>query len=267
MLNGIIDKIVFVSVIQGQFLLGYFNSIGSLDFLGSGNGLSHISNLITDLRNNINFIPGDDMVSTSGSQSSTQAFNLRMFLENVLSRIDNATVHAIARHSKNNNVSQCIGQVIKVSFLLPPSLSTCDRAMIRTFIYLQSNIQVQHIINQTSALQQIRRVMASVKNLEELTRNITTDLAGFRPLQQCIDTIVYRNTCGRCTAIRPPLCQNVCAAIASACYSPFNDVLSGELGQLWEVFRSIINITTDAIADLNANKGLLNRTTIVSMKN
>lgn len=133
--------------------------------------------------------------------------------------------------------------------------------------YLQSNVQVQHIINQTAALQQIRRVMATVKNLEELTRNITTDLAGFRPLQQCIDTTVHLNTCGRCAAIRPPFCQNVCVAIASACYSPFNDVLFGELGQLWEVFRRIINITRDAIADLNANKGLLNRTAIVSIEN
>lgn len=91
------------------------------------------------------------------------------------------------------------------------------------------------------------------------------DLGGFRPLQQCIDTVVRINTCGRCTDVRPPLCENVCAAIATACYSPFNDALFSQLNQLWDVTRMLVNTTQFSIVELNANKRLvINETLNVS---
>ena len=117
---------------------------------------------------------------------------------------------------------------------------------------------------QAAALQQIRRVMASIDNLREFISNFTDNLAGFRPLQQCIDAVVRLNTCGRCVAVRPPFCQNVCAAIARACYSPFNNALEDQLEVLWEVVRRILDAATDAIGDLNANRGIFNLTEIVS---
>lgn len=106
--------------------------------------------------------------------------------------------------------------------------------------------------------------MASVANLRLLVYNLTENLAGFIPLQQCIDTMVRLNTCGRCTAIRPHFCRNICEAIAHACYSPFNDALSGQLDQLWEVVREVVNATSDAISVLTANKELVNKTAVVS---
>lgn len=129
---------------------------------------------------------------------------------------------------------------------------------------MQSHVELKKMGVQIAALEQTQRVMASIDNLRNFIRNFTTTLVGFRPLQQCVDTVVQLNTCGRCVAVRPPFCENVCAAIASACYSPFNDVLSVQLEQMWDSVRQIIEAAAEAIADLNANKGLFNVTDIVS---
>ena len=122
---------------------------------------------------------------------------------------------------------------------------------------MQGRIAQQKMEAQAEALQQIRRVLASIENLRSFLRNFTEDLAGFRPLQQCIDRIVDLNTCGRCVAVRQPFCRNVCAAIARACYSPFNDALEDQMEVLWEVVRRILDSATDAIEDLNENRGFL----------
>ena len=116
---------------------------------------------------------------------------------------------------------------------------------------------------QAAALQEIRRVMASFDVLRQFIANLTNDLAGFRPLQQCVETVVLLNTCGRCEAVRPPFCENVCEAIASACYSPFNDAMTDQLEQLWEVTEGIIEAAVTAIRELNINRGFFNRTEIV----
>ena len=120
---------------------------------------------------------------------------------------------------------------------------------------------------QARAIQQIRRVTASIERLRAFIRNFTNDLAGFRPLRECVNTLVRRNTCGRCVAQRPRFCRNVCRAIASACYSPFNEALENQLEVLWEVVRRILDAATDSLDDLNENRGILrvDRLTLVSV--
>lgn len=132
---------------------------------------------------------------------------------------------------------------------------------------MQGNIEQRRMEAQAAAIQQIRRVLASVERLRAFIRNFTNDLAGFRPLQECVDSVVRLNTCGRCVATRPPFCRNVCRAIATACYSPFNTALRGQLEDLWEVVRRILDVATDALGELNVNKGFLrvNVATIVSI--
>ena len=120
--------------------------------------------------------------------------------------------------------------------------------------------------DQAVALEQIGRISATLAELQNLVRNLTENVTGFRPLQQCIDVVVRLNTCGRCVAVRPPFCENVCEAIASACYSPFNDALKDQLSQLWGVANGIVNITKTEISLLNNQRGLLNVTAIVSVK-
>ena len=122
---------------------------------------------------------------------------------------------------------------------------------------MQAHVENQKMEAQAEALQQIRRVLAAIENLQSFLRNFTEDLAGYRPLQQCINRIVELDTCGRCVATRPLFCQNVCRAVARACYSPFNDALGDQLEILWEVIRRIIDVATDAIGDLNSNRGIL----------
>lgn len=126
---------------------------------------------------------------------------------------------------------------------------------------MQSHV---HMGTQGEALQQIRRVLASAEYLRSFVQNLTNDLAGFRPLQQCIDTLVQLNTCGRCVALRLPFCQNVCTAIARTCYSPFNDALRDQLEQLWEVVRRILDVVTDTVSDIKVNRQQLNRRVLVS---
>ena len=120
---------------------------------------------------------------------------------------------------------------------------------------MQGHIAQQKMEIQAEALQQIRRVLASIENLCLFLSNFTDNLAGFHPLRQCFDRIVELNTCGRCLAVRQPFCRNVCWAVARACYSPFNDALEDQLEVLWEVVRRILDRATDAIEDLNENKG------------
>ena len=129
---------------------------------------------------------------------------------------------------------------------------------------MQNQVQQLKLNVQAGSLQQIRRVVTSFDNITDFVRNFTENLAGFRPLQQCIETVVRLNTCGRCVAVRPPFCENVCEAIATACYSPFNDALEDQFEQLWETVRGIINAANNATLDLNINKGLLNVTTMVN---
>ena len=124
-------------------------------------------------------------------------------------------------------------------------------------ITLQNRISAQKMQAQAEALQQIRRVVASIESLRSFIRNFTNDLAGFRPLQQCVDRMVELNICGRCVAVRPTFCRNVCLAVARACYSPFNDALEDQLEVLWEVVRRILQSATEAIEDLNENSGFL----------
>ena len=120
---------------------------------------------------------------------------------------------------------------------------------------------------QVKSLEQIRRVVASIDDLRNFIRNFIVTLGGFQPLQQCVKTIVQRNICGRCEAVRPLFCENVCAAIANACYSPFNDALSRQLNQLWDAVRQLLKVAETSIVDLNANKKLIDTTVIVSAAN
>ena len=89
--------------------------------------------------------------------------------------------------------------------------------------------------------------MKLINRLEQLLNNITSRLAGFRPLNVCVRTLVQLNTCGRCVSPRPPFCRNVCGALARACYSPFEDAMSNELESLWVFVRKVVDVVDDTL--------------------
>ena len=135
-------------------------------------------------------------------------------------------------------------------------------------LQFQMQVQERNMAIQAEGLQQIRRVVASVDVLRDFVRDLAENLTGFVPLQQCVDTIVQLNTCGRCEAVLPPFCENVCDAIARACYSPFYNALNRVDGlgleQLWEVVQGILTAASEAVTELNASRGILNITAVVS---
>ena len=120
---------------------------------------------------------------------------------------------------------------------------------------------------QSQGIQEVRRLMSTFDILQIFVRdNITQDLIGFRPLQQCVDALVSIDTCGRCVATRPQLCENVCDAVARACYSPFNDALSAgrQMERLWNIVKNAIDRTSMVLTMLEKTKGFFNGTSVVS---
>ena len=120
---------------------------------------------------------------------------------------------------------------------------------------------------QAQAFEQILRVRTTMVAFQSFVQDFTANLGGFRPLQQCIDTVVSLNTCGRCTAVRPPFCTNVCGAIARACYSAFNDALTAQLVQLWDTMKGTLVEAQKALLTLKENKSFFNGTSVVSVIN
>ena len=106
-----------------DFLPRYLESVGNLNFLGAQHGLSHIRAFISDLRDHIDFVPGDDQIASS---INSNAFNVTNYVARVLSGIENATVVAITGHNRNNNVTQCIRRVFKVRALIHQLRSSSD---------------------------------------------------------------------------------------------------------------------------------------------
>lgn len=116
--------------INGDFLTGYFRSIGKLDFVGGANGV--VEKFLSDLRKIIDFPSNDDLQTKNGS-------NIQQFLDQFLMYIENAAVQTLTGQTNQNNVSQCIRQVIEVNDFVacsPPSLSLLSHQ-----IYICSSLQ------------------------------------------------------------------------------------------------------------------------------
>ena len=141
--------IIFFAVLEGDFLTAYFASFGNLNrLLRGGNGL--LNGLLGNLRNRIDFTPGDDeddemptlvvatasatatatgggAVANAGARASAGGngngrFSVRGLLGSVVSRVASATVSQYAGQG-NATTALCIRQVINVRFLIAYSLS------------------------------------------------------------------------------------------------------------------------------------------------
>ena len=110
---------------EGEFLTGYFASIGDIGFLRRSNRL--IREFIADLRNHIDFQPGDDdddrddddFLSRARDRGNIDKFDVRRFLGNVVLDIEDAAVEEFAGQlNESDPLVQCIRQVIEVIELL-----------------------------------------------------------------------------------------------------------------------------------------------------
>ena len=112
---------------EGDFLSGYFASIGDIGFLRRSNRL--IREFIADLRSHIDFRPGDDdddrddddflSRARDRDRDNTNRFDVRRFLGNVVLDIEDAAVEEFAGQlNESDPLVQCIRQVIEVTELL-----------------------------------------------------------------------------------------------------------------------------------------------------
>ena len=106
-----------ITVLEGDFLTRYFASIGDFSLFGSDSDFT--SEFISDLRDNLEFNPRDDDDDDEGDEDSDSdneettdgGFNIRGFLRNVTSRLED---RAIERITQSAQTAQCIRRVVEV---------------------------------------------------------------------------------------------------------------------------------------------------------
>ena len=91
----------FIAVIEGEFVTGYLNSIGNLNFAGGVNGV--INRFLMDLRSSIT----DDDIT---NQNDT----FIQLVDGVLKSIENAAIANLNGRSNQADASACVRQVIEV---------------------------------------------------------------------------------------------------------------------------------------------------------
>ena len=99
-------------VLEGNFLTRYFASIGDFSLLGGGSDL--INEFISDFRDNLEFDPDDDDEDEEedSEEETDGGFNIRGFLRNVVSQLEDRAVQQFAQQSAE--LGQCIRQVVEV---------------------------------------------------------------------------------------------------------------------------------------------------------
>ena len=96
--------------LEGDFLTSYFASIGNFGLLSGANEL--VNEFIANLRDNLEFNPRDNDDDEENEEEPDGGFNIRGFLNNVLSRLEERVVEQFAQQSVE--LGQCIRQVVEV---------------------------------------------------------------------------------------------------------------------------------------------------------
>ena len=106
-----------IVVLEGDFLTSYFASLGDFSFLGGFGDL--VRDLTSELRDHIDFNPRDDSDEEETAEEDTDedGFNVRRFLEGVVSRFEDTAIQQFAQQSAE--LGQCIRRVVEV--ILTPS--------------------------------------------------------------------------------------------------------------------------------------------------
>ena len=123
---------------------------------------------------------------------------------------------------------------------------------------INSSINMTNMQDVSEDIEQLRRSLSSGLRLLNFMENFGEDLGGFRPLRQCVTTLVRLNYCSRCVRRTPPLCRNVCGALTRGCYSPFVTGLRAQFENLWNVTRQIVALTRTSLQTLGQRARILN---------
>ena len=166
-------------------------------------------------------------------------FNVGNFLRRFVDRIEDTAPGLLVR---TNTIRDCIRRVIN------------------------SSINMTNMQDVSEDIEQLRRSLSSGLRLLNFMENFGENLGGFRPLRQCVTTLVRLNYCSRCVRRTPPLCRNVCGALTRGCYSPFVTGLRAQFENLWNVTRQIVALTRTTLQRLGQRARILDldRLTLVS---
>ena len=97
----------------------------------------------------------------------------------------------------------------------------------------------------------IRESILTSSEILTFLNSLNDALGGFEPLPACVDALVERSFCGRCTRRIPPLCSNVCGAIVRGCYAGFLEGIGQVFDRrLWNIARQLIQFTDRSIMEL-----------------
>ena len=153
-----------------------------------------------------------------------------------------------------------LGDTVAAGLSTNATKRKCIRAVVN------SNVNTTNAQLITSEIEELRRSLTSGLKLLSFLEDFSEDLGGFQPIQQCINTLVQLNSCGRCVRRTPPLCQNVCGALARGCYSPIHTGLRAQFENLWNVTRQLIFLTRRALQRLAGTGRIfdVDRLTLVS---
>ena len=177
------------SDLEGDFLDRLYSRL-DYDFSDS-EGDNFKRNLTRELRDD--FVIGeDDDEDDDDEESSSNATTRRGgCFQNFLDRVEDRAAAVLAR---TNSVRDCIRRVIDSSIN-----ETCMQLAL-------------------DSVEQLRRSLTLGMRILSFLENFRENLGGFRPLQQCVTRLVRLNYCGRCVQRTPPLCRNICGALARGCY-------------------------------------------------
>ncbi len=104
-----------------------------------------------------------------------------------------------------------------------------------------------------------REAVTTLEKIERYFETFLTELerdydpANDETFEAIVRDIVRRSFCGRCTRNIPPLCINVCGALARAAYSPFFTQFRSGFQALWNVVARDVQIVISVTAEFFDN--------------
>lgn len=134
---------------------------------------------------------------------------------------------------------------------------------------IRKNIRAEVQANITATFRRFQRIIQSLAKIGRFLENFEDNLDKFEPLKECVDELIRRSICGRCTRNIPPFCTNVCGALVRVCLSPVLTGLRGQFNILWRYIRYLYTLAQMDLRNLftQLQNNLVNLSGVVSSEN
>ena len=236
------------AVVEGQFLERFFNSID----IGLGRNTSNVfGSFLAELRDRFTIRDDEenDQPMERRMTDNIQSFSVRNLFTRLVGRIQDEAVMEFGRTANRSD-----------TMVSDRTLSECVRKVISDAV---DNTRMNTV---TREIQRLREVVSVHRKIVRFFRDFEEDAGGFRPLSLCALRLTELLFCGRCFARTPPLCHNLCGALAKGCYSPAFGSLRPAFQRVLDISREVLEVAREAVRQLTMSRRLvdLNRETLVS---